>query len=185
MLSRIVRKTAVKLCCCSFLAVFGVAALQCGKAQAGEDTAPRYCVIVKPDVRRNVSGQTGMVKPAAVSGRFTPVTGEKNVSFFSGAIKKIGFGTPKCFFINGRVESNPLKGIQHVYTGPGSAPAPDTAELNGEEGFFPTVGYFNRVADQAKGVALGVGIGSSSTEELQEGPARPEAKVALILGFGF
>ena len=103
-------------------------------------------------------------------------------------MKKIGFGTPDCFFINGQVKADPVKGVQHVYTGPASDPAADFTAQRGEDNLFPTVGYFNRVSrNESMGVAFGLGLSNSDKDVFgdTDETGRPEARVALMIGFGF
>ena len=170
---------------CSLVAALGFTFFNCSESRAGSEESPKYCLITPKHLRGDVNIVS---KDSPSVATLMRVSGKRIKGFFDGKMEKLGFGTPECFFIGGSVSSHPIDGVRHSNTGPSSKPGrSDSLDMSGSD-FFPTVGYFSRVSDKGKkSVALGVGFKEGRVGELSDddGTGRPEAKVALMIGFGF
>lgn len=152
-------------------------------AVAGHDetTGPRFCVIIKPEIKeaaeKNVD--VGMVKPA--SDPLAPMTSGKIKDFFTGSMKKVGFGAPECFFINNQT----VIGAQALHADPYDYLEGLASEREGRD-FFPSAGFFSRTSQEGRiGMALGLGLSGSSPSPWEQEAPTPGAKAALMFGIGF
>ena len=108
---------------------------------------------------------------------------EGQLSFFKGAVRKIGIGVPRCFRIlaeGGALALNASEVLSYD----------DRFEEGGKKGMrgtlFPSLGFFTRTSrDNKVGVALGVGLKSSIDEHGEPLAENPETGAALRIAFGF
>lgn len=178
-------KCAASVCVFSALLLSGLP----GEARSDEGAEKKgegvkFCVIIRPEVKEAASGNVGIAR--AVPEALARVSGQKNESFFKGKMGKLGFGAPDCFFIENRDAADSATGELAIY-GPGNHVVEGLEGARETRGFFPSAGYYSRSSQDGKmGVAFGVGFGNSAPSSWEDkGAGAPEAKVSLMLGFGF
>jgi hypothetical protein len=167
---------------CGCLAALVFSLFNHGTLKAAEGQGPSFCVVIPPDVKK--AAQERGRGAAAFATPLVKAAENKKKTFFSGKSEKIGFGAPDCFAISGQngdeasMEANP----GHV----DSASYFERNRLAKEsKDFFPNAGYYSRSSvDGSKALAIGVGLGANE-DPWQAKAAKPEAKVGLMIGFGF
>jgi hypothetical protein len=154
-------------------------------AAAGHDeaTGPRFCLIIKPEIKEAAQVNVGMVKPA--SDPLAPLTSGKIKDFFTGSMTKLGFGVPKCFFINDQIKNNPVVGSLALHADPYDFLEGLESERAGRD-FFPNAGFFSRSSQEGRiGMALGLGFSGASPSPLEQEALSPGIKAGLMFGIGF
>jgi hypothetical protein len=154
-------------------------------AVAGHDetTGPRFCVVLKPELKKAAEVNVGMVKPA--SDPLAPMISGKIRNFFTGSMQKLGFGAPKCFFINDQIQNNPVVGSQALHADPFDYIESLASEREGRD-FFPSAGFFSRSSQEGRiGMALGLGLSGASPSPLEQETPSPGVKAGLMFGIGF
>lgn len=144
----------------------------------------KFCVILRPEIKEAASGSVGITR--AVPETMARVSGRDKKSFFKGSMGKLGFGAPDCFFIDGRVAADSAVGERTIH-GPVYHESEGITGDRDTRGFFPSAGFYSHSSQEGKmGFAFGVGLGNSAQSSWDDkGVGTPEAKVSLMLGFGF
>jgi hypothetical protein len=100
-------------------------------------------------------------------------------------MQKLGFGAPKCFFINDQIQNNPVVGSQALHADPFDYIESLASEREGRD-FFPSAGFFSRSSQEGRiGMALGLGLSGASPSPWEHEAPTPGAKAALMFGIGF